>query len=44
MDYIGIIFDTARAEDIIVRILDLPSNIFIIYPSKVAFKKHQTRW
>ncbi|WP_340344187.1 hypothetical protein [Hathewaya limosa] len=27
-----------------VRILDLPSNIFIIYPSKVAFKKHQTRW
>ena len=44
IDYISIVFDTAKAEDVILRILDLPLDIFITYPAKVAFKKYQTRW
>lgn len=39
-----IVFDTAKAEEVILRILDLPLEIFITYPAKVTFKKYQTRW
>ena len=44
IDYISIIFDSAKAEDVIRHVLELPPDIFITYPKKVAFKTYQTCW
>ncbi|WP_368860139.1 hypothetical protein, partial [Thomasclavelia ramosa] len=38
MDYISIVFDTATAEDVIMHILGLPTDIFNIYPASVKYK------
>ena len=44
IDYITIVFDNAKAEDVIRRVLELPLDIFITFPAKVQFKTYQTRW
>ena len=44
IDYISIIFETATAEDVIMHILDLPTDIFNVYPAMIKFKTYQARW
>ena len=44
MDYISIVFETANAEDVIMHILGLPTDIFNVYPASVKFKTYQARW
>ena len=44
IDYISIVFETATAEDIIMHILDLPTDIFNVYPAMIKFKTYQARW
>ena len=44
IDYISIVFDTATAEDVIMHILGLPTDIFNVYPASVKFKTYQARW
>ena len=44
IDYISIVFDTATAEDVIMHILGLPTDIFNVYPATVKFKTYQARW
>ncbi|HGM3528554.1 TPA: hypothetical protein ACKORX_002910, partial [Clostridioides difficile] len=38
IDYISIVFETATAEDVITHILELPTDIFNVYPATVKFK------
>ena len=40
-DSISIVFDTATAEDVIMHILGLPTDIFNVYPASVKFKTYQ---
>ncbi|MGT2857572.1 hypothetical protein [Streptococcus pasteurianus] len=35
IDYISIVFETATAEDVIMHILDLPTDIFNVYPATI---------
>ena len=44
VDYISIVFDTATAEDVIMHILGLPTDIFNVYPASFKFKTYQARW
>ena len=44
IDYISIVFETATAEDVIMHVLHLPTDIFNVYPATVRFKTYQTRW
>ena len=44
IDYISIVFETTTAEDVIMHILGLPTDIFNVYPATVKFKTYQTRW
>ena len=44
IDYISIVFDTVTAEDVIMHILGLPTDIFNVYPASVKFKTYQARW
>ncbi|MGI5824062.1 MAG: replication initiation factor domain-containing protein [Bacillota bacterium] len=44
IDYISIVFDTAKAEDVIRYVLELPPDIFHVFPAKVKYKTYQTRW
>ncbi|MCJ0229434.1 replication initiation factor domain-containing protein, partial [Clostridioides difficile] len=40
----SIVFETATAEDVIMHILDLPTDIFNVYPATIKFKTYQARW
>ena len=44
IDYISIVFETATAEDVIMHILGLPTDIFNVYPARIKFKTYQARW
>ena len=37
-------FDTATAEDVIMHILGLPTDIFNVYPASIKYKTYQARW
>ncbi|NSD33434.1 replication initiation factor domain-containing protein, partial [Coprococcus comes] len=39
----SIVFETATAEDVITHILELPTDIFNVYPATVKFKTYQIR-
>ncbi|WP_162290713.1 hypothetical protein [[Clostridium] innocuum] len=41
IDYISIVFETATAEDVITHILELPTDIFNVYPATVKFKLYR---
>lgn len=42
IDYISIVFDTATAEEVIRRVLELPVDIFDIQSAKVQHKSYQS--
>ena len=42
IDYISIVFDSARTEEVIRRVLELPIDIFTKYPAKVKHKSYQS--
>ena len=42
IDYISIVFDSARAEEVIRKVLELPIDIFTKYPAKVKHKSYQS--
>ena len=44
IDYISIVFETATAEDVIMHILGLPTDIFNVYPASIKYKTYQARW
>ena len=43
-DSISIVFDTVTAEDVIMHILGLPTDIFNVYPASIKYKTYQARW
>ena len=42
IDYISIVFDSARTEEVIRWVLELPIDIFTKYPAKVKHKSYQS--
>ena len=44
IDYISIVFDTATAEEVIRRVLELPVDIFDIQSAKVQHKTYQSAY
>lgn len=42
IDYISIVFDSATAEEIITRLLDLPLDIFLKVPARMKHKTYQS--
>lgn len=41
IDYISIVFDLARADEVIRKVLELPVDIFTKYPAKAKHKSYQ---
>lgn len=44
IDYISIIFDTAKPEEVIRHILQLPVNIFTVFPAHVKHKSYMSKY